>query len=207
MCVAAMLIWKPPVKPMSEYRKLNRATPENFSVILQMSSTDKASVCLPSASNKDERCFGIISTEFVDVIDGQATQVSEGKSVVSHFTSSSFVVTDVAKTKANDNSLWHHTISVFTNKHFFAYVLNSFLIYFGCGVIFTHLTAYAASVGKSTSFGNLLLSVFGVSSILGRIVLNALCQQKLVSSILLYIVVVALCGKIFDTVTVVSDLY
>ncbi len=95
-----------------------------------------------------------------------------------------------------DNSIGHHTITILSNRHFQLLLINNFLAVFGTSMIFTHLTAYAKSQGKSTGFGNLMLPVVGASSILGRIILNALCQQQWVNSITLYIVAATLCGKI-----------
>ncbi len=193
ICVAAMLISKPPAKPVFEAELGEKPEAKN-STEIQLSST-KGIALLPTTRIKNDCHFDLNnSTPSADVVHEQGRR-KEIQGLRDRPGTLPVIPTKTVVFQKSDNTFWHHTTIVFSSIHNILYMLNSFLFFFGIGVIFTHLLAYAASLGKSVKFGNSMMSILGAVSIFGRIALNALCQQKWISSIILYIVAVALCGK------------
>ncbi len=197
ICVAAMLIWKPPANSISEAGSAERAKPNNS--IKYSSKTEGVRVLSTTTKvkenidSKNKKYVGNVPgfQEIKEEVQGLGDKPSVSPIVPSH------VITDALAKKNFEDSIKFHTVTVLRKGHFLLLLVNTVLFYFGTSVMFTHLTAFAESQGKSTSFGNLMLSVLGGASILGRVILNALCQQKWVNSIALYIIAVSLCGKLF----------
>ncbi len=191
ICVAAMLIWKPPAKYVSEAGKIKKVEAE-YPIKAQLSSTEGVFVCPSAATNKEKQSWNHdAKTVNLPLTDNQGF---EDKPSVLTITPSA-IFTGTPEENLIDNSIKHHTITVLKNKHFLLFMANCFLYLFGASVLFTHLTAFSESLGKSVSFGNIMLSVQAAATTLGRVILNALCQQKRVNSVLLYIVAVTFSGE------------
>ena len=66
------------------------------------------------------------------------------------------------------------TKEVFTDSNFIFLSLNVLLFCFGLSVVFTHIVAYSASVGRNPNEINTILSALGISNLLGRILLGVI---------------------------------
>ncbi len=193
ICVAAMLIWKPPAKPVSEEGSIESDEADNSAKSLQSSA-----VCgdATSVTNADQ-CFNLKNiASSKDVVDQQMVKTQDqefGDKLEVSPKVQCHIVTEEMKTKHLRKSILYHTFSVLKNRHYLLYLVNNFSCMFGMSILFTHLIAFVESQGRTKSLGNLMLSILAVTSIIGRIVLTALCQQTWVNSIILYIVAVTLC--------------
>ena len=66
---------------------------------------------------------------------------------------------------------------------------------FGSSIVFTHIIAYAESQGISATLAKVMVTLLGVSSLLGKIGLGFISQKDGVNTILLYIVAVFISGE------------
>ena len=86
-----------------------------------------------------------------------------------------------------NNSMW-------TNPLYWSLHINIILFCFGQSIIFTHIASFAISKGFTQLQSSSLISVLGVSSTIGRIMLGVVANIPKVSVSLLHIVLVAFCG-------------
>ena len=88
----------------------------------------------------------------------------------------------------NNDSAKHMTVTVLSHIRFILLLINGSMFLFGTGVVFTHIMAFAESQDISHSLGNLMISVLGLSSLIGRIILSLFSQHPLINTKELYIV-------------------
>ena len=69
------------------------------------------------------------------------------------------------------------TKEVFTDLNFIVLSGNILLFCFGFSVLYTHVAAYAASIGLSITSRNTVFSALGISNILGRVLLGVIGNQ------------------------------
>ena len=94
-----------------------------------------------------------------------------------------------------DESLKEQTKNIFTNPYFALLLINGAMFLFGSSVVFTHIIAYAESQGISPALGRAMVSLLGVASLVGKICLGLVSQQKQVNTVMLYIAAVFISGK------------
>ena len=95
-----------------------------------------------------------------------------------------------------NHSVKHLTATVLSNIHFILLLINAAMFLFGTGVVFTHIMAFTQSQGISSSLGSMMISVLGLSALLGRIGLGMLSQLPWLDTIILYTVAVFIEGNL-----------
>ena len=103
------------------------------------------------------------------------------------------------KIRTTKDGAMHLTTELLVNFHFLLLLINTVMFFFGASVMYTHVLAYAKFRGTSQSIGVWLMSVFAVSTVLGRIVLSVISQHPRVSTIWVYVLATFLCGKLLIT--------
>ena len=102
-----------------------------------------------------------------------------------------------SKISLSDNhSVKHLTATVLSNIHFKLLLINAAMFLFGTGVVFTYIMAFTQSQGISSSLGSMMISVLGLSALLGRIGLGMLSQLPWLDTIVLYSVTVFIEGNL-----------
>ena len=103
---------------------------------------------------------------------------------------------DISKTKTEN--IKQQTIDIICNPNMILTLINLWMFLFGLSVVFTHIAACAESQGIPPSLSRALVSVLGGAGLVGRIGLSGLSQLQCTNTFVLYIVAVALTGKIFS---------
>ena len=99
---------------------------------------------------------------------------------------------NIPKTK---NDIGYITSRIFSNWHFIILMLNTAMLHTGAAMVYTHIMAFAKSLGLSDSFGSVLISVIGFSNLVGRILTGLLTQAPVVNAVVLYTFLMSVCGK------------
>ena len=108
----------------------------------------------------------------------------------------SFTISNPTKEMKYEKGPKLMTVAILSNSHFMLLMVSSIMFQIGTGVVLTHTMAFAESQGISSSIGNMMISLIGVSSLVGRFSLGILSQLPLISTIVLYFVAIFLCGNI-----------
>ena len=85
--------------------------------------------------------------------------------------------------------------NLFSNFDFVLLLINKSSVIFGAAVVYTHLVAYAESQGISPSLGRLMVSLVGLSNLIGKLSLSALSQHPRINTVVLYIVAGIVAGE------------
>ena len=93
------------------------------------------------------------------------------------------------------NNAVQMTMALFTNGRFVLMTVSCAVFLFGVAVMYTHLMAFAKTQGISSALRSLLVSLLGLSSLIGRIALGLLSQHPYINTIVLYIITVLISGK------------
>ena len=104
-----------------------------------------------------------------------------------------------------EEGLKEQTKNIFTNPYFALLLVNGAMFLFGSSVVFTHIIAYAESQGISPALGRAMVSLLGVASLVGKIFLGLVSQQKQVNTIMLYTAAVFISGKTVDVIPRISE--
>ena len=112
--------------------------------------------------------------------------------------------TDDSKHENVDNvksdSLKNLTVEVFSNINFIWLLVATWGTCFWNIHFFTHTMAFVESRLLSQSLGSLMISTFGLTSLVGRVILSMFSQHPKVNTILLYITATLLFGKYFTSI-------
>lgn len=92
-----------------------------------------------------------------------------------------------SETKSFDMESSHQKAIIWAKPSYWALHLNSFLFCVGFGTFFTHLAAFADSLGMAKSVGISLISAHGISGIFSRLLLGYLGSCQWISIFWLYI--------------------
>ena len=96
-------------------------------------------------------------------------------------------------------STWKMVTSSFSNFNFVLLLINGSSVIFGAAVVYTHLAAYAESQGISPS---LMISLLGLSNLIGKLSLSALSQHPRINTVVLYIVTGIVAGEYYISLPV-----
>ena len=95
------------------------------------------------------------------------------------------------------DTLKNLTTQVISNINFIWLLVATWGTYFGISIFFTHTMAFVESRHLSSSLGSLMISTFGLTSLVGRVILSMFSQHPKVNTLLLYITATLLFGKYF----------
>ena len=111
------------------------------------------------------------------------------------------IKTDVHNPEVADLSSDESTLKIiaclFSNFHFDLLLINAASVISGAAVVYTQVVAYAESQGISPSLGRLIVSLVGLSNLIGKLSLSALSQHPRIYSIVLYLAAGAVAGELF----------
>ena len=104
-----------------------------------------------------------------------------------------------------NQTTFHMTVTLFSDVHFVLLLISGCVFFFGAAVVYTHLIAFAKSQGMSSPLRNVMISLIGFMSLLGRITLGMLSQHPKISTMVVYTVAMFLSGNNFFLLHVTGD--
>ena len=94
------------------------------------------------------------------------------------------------KSSSSNTSKWRHTLHlhIFQNSIYLTLCLNCLLFNFGMSVVYTHISAYAHSLKLGQNVADILISLLGLTNLIGRIGLGVIGQFDFVNVPVLFLI-------------------
>ena len=112
---------------------------------------------------------------------------------------------DRKKTLPKKGPLAFLGLPVFKNLSFCLLCMNNMFVYIGTLIIFTHLAAYASTVGLSPYQGSFLLAFIGIGNFAGRIISGIIVNLPCVSETCLYVSEFFVCGGLIALIPLTAN--